>query len=169
MKPLILNKHTMTVFDGDYTFPHGGTSEEMIPLMEIPFSPPYCVKDLPIIELTVESSGEVRQKPLYFEAVKGPSGYAKVIPIFTVQSEVGYLSGTISNQDGLPIPGARITFENMGFHTGKDTVYTDENGFYTHRLTRIGRSLSALIKAPGCVSFWQQTFRRRETTNTGFI
>ena len=160
----ILNNHTMTVFDGDYTFPHGGTSEEMIHLMEIPFSQPYCVKDLPLIELTVESSGEVRQKPLYFEAVKGPSGYAKVIPIFTVQSEVGYLSGTISNQDGLPIPGARITFENMGFHTGKDTIYTDENGFYTHRITRIGRLLSALIKAPGCASFWQRTFRRRETT-----
>ena len=126
----------LEVFNGDCILYSGGSSEEPIKLMEIELQTPissHSVND--VLNLLFKSTGDVSDEPVYFQ---GSNNCPFIIA--TIKTEVGYHEGTIINQDGNPVSGARICFFRPNFETGvNDVEYygtSDAEGHYSVRVER---------------------------------
>lgn len=136
------------VYDGDITIPSGGSSDEHIPLLSVDFEKNYEVKKLPpYFFLKIECSGETSEEPLYFEY-----NTIKKSPVarYAVLSEVKCLTGTVKDQNGLPIRDAHVQLYNDAF-SAEDV--TDSEGVYQIRVEQSNSAYMASVSAQGYATY----------------
>ena len=137
------------VYDDDYVIPSGGTEDSYITLLDFKFDKPYEMKLGAKFSVKMESFGDIVDSPLYFESTTRNS-----TPISTlyVMSEVKYLKGTVSNQNGNPVVGAEVYL----YSNRDDSEYkalTDENGNYSLRIEESNNVYPVTVSATDCATF----------------
>jgi hypothetical protein len=132
------------VYDGDCTIPSGGSSAEHISLIDIDFDKPYILKMSICFFLKIECSGEIGEEPLYFEY---DSGRKSPVARYAVMSDVKYLSGTVTDQDGRPIGDAcvQLEFRDNVAAEGK----TDTEGKYQLTIKESNHGYKVSVSAEG--------------------
>ena len=139
------------VFDDVCTIPHGGTEEDPIALMDINLPSPHSVIAFASKSLTVESEGEIREDPVFFQTYSGGA-----FPIVTVLTEMQTIEGTIINQDGLPVAGAQLFLYQKNF-SSVFKAQTNDLGEYALKL-RKNLEMQCRITAPGCAPYHELYF-----------
>jgi hypothetical protein len=154
------------VFEGDCTIAAGGSADECIPLLTITLDQPFEYGGY-TIRVVIESSGVTAAQEVFFEQYRFPwqSCYATAeelggwsqpdyaqfpITTLTVATLVVNLTGTVFNQDSVPIPGATIQMKSTDWPT--HVVYSgvsDDNGNYSIRI----EEGMATVSAPGCATY----------------
>lgn len=141
------------VFDGDCTIAHGGTVEECISLLDLHFDTPYAYQNSEgKLYVTIESSGEVAEDPLFFVSHSGQ-------PVATVQvsAPVRYFSGTLTNQDGSPVANANVCIYRNSIDTGETlTEYvakSDAQGNYSVRVDQSNFGFKLEVTAAGYATY----------------
>lgn len=136
------------VYDGDITIPSGGSSDELIPLLSVDFGKNYEVKKQPpYFFLRIECSGETSEEPLYFEY---NTGKKSPVARYTVMSEVKCLTGTVKDQNGLPIRDAHVQLYNDVFSA---EGVTDSEGVYQIRVEQSNSAFMASVSAQGYATY----------------
>jgi len=136
------------VFDDDCSIPKGGTAEECIPLLRLNFNSPYEYHAAERFYVRIECTGESEEELLFFECQNDDQPVAT----FDVSAEVKYFSGTLADQDGRPIKGARVNV----YHYNDDTKTTeveytaesDADGHYSVRVEQSNLGYLLTISAP---------------------
>lgn len=132
------------VFDGECNIAQGGSKDECITLLDIPFNEPFECQDGGIrFFITIESSGDATDKSLFFES----SGTLPVATL-TVNSEVVTLTGKVVNQDTQPINNAVVTLIGAADSVRYKAV-TDKEGYYSCRIERGNQMYFAEVSAAG--------------------
>jgi len=160
------------VFEGDCTIPSGGTAEDRIPLLKIPFSTPFMYNgNTNSLRVVIESTGEAASQDVCFEHGKSTrlcfSAAAEdgndnmeweraqfPLTILTVATEVVSQAGQVIDQEGHLVSGAKVQMESnaSGFHIAYENS-TDDNGKYSIRIGEGERYYSARVSAPGHASY----------------
>ena len=136
------------VFDDNCSIPKGGTAEECIPLLRLNFNSPYEYHAAERFYVRIECTGEAEEELLFFECQNDDQPVAT----FDVSAEVKYFSGTLADQDGRPIKGARVNV----YHYNDDTKTTeveytaesDADGHYSVRVEQSNLGYLLTISAP---------------------
>ena len=146
-----VNAEAVDVFDGDCIIPSGGSAEESIVLLELELQEPVNVKN--DLKFIVESTGEVADTPVFFEGI----GKGKPVMTVTVQSEVIYYEGTITDQDGKPVASANVHIYRPNYETGiLDFDFndkTDAEGHYSVKVEESNCSYNMSVEAVGYPSY----------------
>ena len=128
------------VYDGDCLIPHGGSAEERILLLDLPFSSPFRYSYGERFYMKIECTGEAQEEPLFFECQSGLP-----IAMLTASAPVRHFSGTVTNQDGTPISGAQVRIRHSTQRASSAAPYiipleytdtSDEQGRYSVRIER---------------------------------
>ena len=137
------------VFDDNCSIPKGGTAEECIPLLRLNFNSPYEYHSAERFYVRIECTGEAEEELLFFECQNDDQPVAT----FDVSAEVKYFSGTLADQDGNPIGGARVSLYHYNYETETTEVeYTaesDADGHYSVRVEQSNISYLLTVSAPG--------------------
>ena len=164
---------TMTkVFEGDCTIASGGSEEDRIPLLNITLDQPFEYGGF-TMKVIIESMGETSTQEVCFEHYRygGRCCYATADEIgnewgqpdfeaksplttLTVATPVINLTGTVSNQDGEPIPDAQIQLTSTDWPS--PLIYqgvTNCDGQYAIRIEEGNKYYMASISAPGCADY----------------
>ena len=170
---------TMTkVFDGDCTIAAGGSVNERIPLLTIPLDQPFEYGGY-TVRVVIESTGEPVSQDVCFEQYKErwvcryttaeenggqwsePEYSQFPLTTLTVATPVVNLTGTVCNQDKIPIPNATIQLKSTSYPS--TTIYTGEtdgDGNYAIRIEEGNKYYMATVSAPGCATYtetWRGT------------
>lgn len=132
------------VYDGDCTIPSGGSSSEHIPLIDISFDNPYTLEKSLITILKIECSGEIGEEPLYFEY---DTGRKSPVARYAVMSDVKYLSGTVTDQDGRPVKDACVQLEFLDNVAAEGK--TDAEGKYQLTVEQGNHGYKVSVSAEG--------------------
>ncbi|MCR5643072.1 MAG: carboxypeptidase-like regulatory domain-containing protein [Prevotella sp.] len=160
------------VFEGDCAIPSGGTAEDRIPLLMIPFSTPFMYNgNTNSLRVVIESTGEAASQDVCFE-----HGNIKRLCIcataeeendnmewesaqfplttLTAATEVVYQTGQVIDQDGCSVPDAKVKMDSWsaGYHIVYENS-TNDNGKYSIRIGEGERYYSARVSAPGHASY----------------
>ena len=137
------------VFDDDCSIPRGGTAEECIPLLRLNFNSPYEYHSAERFYVRIECTGEAEDEPLFF----GCQNDDQPVATFDVSAEVKYFFGTLADQDGNPIGGARVSLYHYNYETETTEVeYTaesDADGHFSVRVEQSNISYLLTVSAPG--------------------
>jgi hypothetical protein len=152
-------KNPIVIFDGDYTIPHGGTADNCIPLLAIDFSFPLIEETSKGIYLKITCTGEPAETPIYFEQEvrKNYLGEEVCLPTctLTVQYDAGYYNCTITDSNGNPVAGAKVSvFGEQGSYEG----VTDENGKCCIKLDHPRTGYRLMVEASGYSTFISDLF-----------
>lgn len=151
-----VNAEAFDVFDGDCTIPSGGSAEEAIVLLELELQKPINVKN--DLRFIVESTGEVADTPVFFEGIEK----GKPVMMVTVQSEVVYYEGTITDQDGKPLANANVRLYRPNYETGVfDFDFngsSDAEGRYSVKVEESNCSYNMAVEAASYPSYVVNTF-----------
>lgn len=80
-----------------------------------------------------------------------------------------WISGKITDSDGTPLSGVKITFEQNGGISGVQTVFTDENGNYKYTLPADNKDYWVTISLEGYPTYhgkWDWVFGGRVYNHT---
>ena len=159
------------VFEGDCTIASGGSADERIPLLTIPLEHPF-VYDGYSIRVIIESTGDPVAQDICFERYQyrwycchstaeetggewsEPEYTYFPITTLTIATPVVNMTGTVCNQDNIPIPGATVQMKSTDWPT--PIIYSgesDENGNYSIRIEDGNKSYLATVSAPGCATY----------------
>ncbi len=158
------------VFEGDCTIAAGGSADERIPLLTIPLDQPFEYGGN-TIRVLIESVGVTASQEVFFEQYRyrwqscyataeelggwSQSDYAQFpITTLTVATPVVNLTGTVFDQDSVPIPGATIQMKSTDWPT--PVVYSgvsDDNGNYSIRIEEGSRLYLATVSASDCAKY----------------
>lgn len=140
-------KNAVCVYDHDVVIPSGGTETDYIPLLSFAFDTPFALTGSVVgyLYLTVESSGETSETPLYFAYNK----YAK-LPTLNVklQAEVKELTGFVRSQDKMAVKGAKVSLSNANLGVTLEGI-SGEDGSYSIRVERSSWLYPAEVSANG--------------------
>ena len=137
------------VYDDDYVIPSGGSEDSYITLLDFMFDKPYEMKLGAKFSVKIESFGDIVDIPLYFESTSRNS-----TPVSTlhVMSEVKYLKGMVTNQDGNPVVGAEVYL----YSNRDDSEYkalTNEDGSYSLRIEESNNVYPITLTATGYTTY----------------
>lgn len=163
-----VNKMTC-VFDGDCTIPEGGSSEEIISLLDIPLDDPFLYTQKHFFVLRIECIGEAEGNPVCFENYEYYSRFTP-IAVFTVQSPVVYYSGKVVNQDDRPVANAHVRFYDGDLEY---VATSDENGCFKARVERGNVRYNYDVTAADCSDYiedWYCVFTEgKDTANLNYM
>ncbi len=140
------------IFDGDCLIPQGGSINEPITLINLPFPTPLR-NDRQHFYLKIESTGTAVEEPLVFDVLDDGGGAAVTL---TAQAEVAYLRGRITSQDGFPVAGANVCVHSDGNDLIDNFSYnavTDADGNYSVRVEHGSRLYLLKVAAPGYADY----------------
>ena len=160
------------VFEGDCTIPSGGTADERIALLTIPLETPFMYDgESNSIRVVIESIGEAALQDVCFEhgktkrqcfnaTAEGESDNLEwedaqfPLTTLTAATEVVYQTGQVLDQDGHPIPGAKVQMDSnaSGYHIAYENSSSDD-GKYSIRIGEGERAYRARVSAPGYASY----------------
>lgn len=159
------------VYEGDCTIAAGGSADERIPLLTITLDQPFEYGGF-TMRVVIESSGECAPQEVCFEqcrdswqccyatAEKVDGGWSRSdyspfpVTTITVATPVVNLTGTVCNQDRVPIPGALIQMKSTGWPTSVDySGESDDRGNYSIRIEEGNQAYLATVSAPGYATF----------------
>ena len=150
------------VYDKDYSIPSGGSEVTPIPLIALEFDTPYELGDGIYFYVRIECTGDAADNQLNFEFCSQKN---RTVASISVMSEVKYLTGTVCNQDGLPVAGAHIqvSYSRSGAEYYADT---DDNGRYTLRVEESNHPYPVVVSAPGYSTYTGQRNNSTPSDNT---
>jgi hypothetical protein len=128
------------VFDGDCVIPHGGTADDCIELLSIELDEPFAIYYY-YLDIQVESTGEPSDAPVFFELCN----YTAVATI-TVETETASFTGTVTDQDGLPIQRAKVTLSGQ---LDSYDAETDDVGRFTVTAENSKQNFQVRVTAKG--------------------
>lgn len=148
------------VYDGDYVIPSGGSEEEHIDLLGFTLPEPCKIKNCQI-NIKIECSGEPVDEPLYFECYEKHNG---PVAALTVMSEVKYLSGRVSSQDGLPVAGAEVRLYSDRDGSECKAV-SGADGSYRLRVEESNNTYPVTVSALGYTTYDGRDYHEEFQTN----
>jgi len=136
------------VFDADCIIPHGGSVEENITLLDLPFDEPYTYQGEEHTIITIESTGMLAEQPLVFELQDG-----RPVVTISARAETACFNGTVKDQDGNAVQDACVNLHHQDPYDESGvltyTTHTDSEGGYAVRLEHGSRSYCLSVSASG--------------------
>ena len=132
------------VYDGDCVIPHGGTADDCIELLSIDLDEPFSIYYY-YLDMQVESTGEPSETPVFFELCGD-----KAVATITVETETASFTGTVTDQEGLPIPQAKVTLSGQ---LGSYDAETDADGRFTVIAENSKQNFQVRVTAKGHVPY----------------
>lgn len=150
------------VFDGECTIAQGGSKEEPIALLEIPFDVPFIANNYTYTCIQILSSGEATNdvffqvcnsgKGLYTIGSSGEQQTVNDVAIdYTIKSKVNHYLGNVKNQESRPIAEAKIIMKS---NYAQYETATDEAGNFDISITRDCK-YDCLVMASGHTFFYE--------------
>ena len=150
------------VFDGECTIAQGGSNEEPIALLEIPFDVPFIANNYTYTCIQILSSGEATNdvffqvcnsgKGLYTIGSSGEQQTVNDVAIdYTIKSKVNHYLGNVKNQESRPIAEAKIIMKS---NYAQYETATDEAGNFDISITRDCK-YDCLVMASGHTFFYE--------------